>query len=258
MTAEDQALLRVSEAEVHYGRVRALKRVTLDVAAGEIVTVLGANGAGKSTLMKAVAGLVAPARGEIRFEGQSITRLGAHRRTAIGIALVPEGRMVFTPLTVRENLRLGMLSEGWFGGRKLFSERLAVVVELFPPLRDRLDTPAGDLSGGQQQMLAVGRALMSDPRLLLLDEPSLGLAPQVIESLFRTLVTLNEEHDVTIFLAEQNIDNALAIADRGYVLEVGTVALTDTAEGLLGRGDVEDVYLGRRAAYAEAESGRRP
>jgi branched-chain amino acid transport system ATP-binding protein len=251
MTDRDSALLKVADLRVAYGRVRALKGISLEVSRGEIVTVLGANGAGKSTMMKAIAGLVPAIGGGIEFAQRPIERLGAHRRAGTGIALVPEGRMVFTPLTVRENLRLGMLSDSWFGGRRTFEERVAKVLDLFPALGSRMDAPAGDLSGGQQQMLAVGRALMSEPQLLLLDEPSLGLAPQVIESLFRTLLALNEEHDVTILLAEQNIDNALAIADRGYVLEVGEIALTDSAEALLDRGDVEDVYLGRRVQYAD-------
>lgn len=255
MRDRDGALLQVADLRVSYGRVRALKGISLEVSRGEIVTVLGANGAGKSTLMKAIAGLVPATSGGIEFAGRPFERLGAHRRAGIGVALVPEGRMVFAPLTVRENLRLGMLSESWFGGRRTFEERVTKVLDLFPALGGRMDAPAGDLSGGQQQMLAVGRALMSDPQLLLLDEPSLGLAPQVIENVFRTLLALNEEHDVTILLAEQNIDNALAIADRGYVLEVGEIALTGTAEALLDRGDVEDVYLGRRAEYADLPPG---
>ncbi len=250
MTTGDAVLLQISDLHVRYGRISAIRGVSLGVSKGEIVAVLGANGAGKSTLMKAPAGLVPVWKGDIRFRGESISGLAAHRRSAIGIALVPEGRTVFAPLTVEQNLRLGMLSAGWVGKRALFRDRLEWVLEIFPILRDRLRVRAGELSGGQQQMLAIGRALMSDPALLLLDEPSLGLAPRVVEGLFQTLVDLNERHGTTVLLSEQNIDNALAIADRAYVLEVGEVAIADSAEGLLRRGDVEDVYLGRRREYA--------
>lgn len=242
------SLLDVSDLRVRYGRIAALKGVSLHVEEGEIVAVLGANGAGKSTLMKAIAGLVPVSEGDIELTGKSILHVPAHKRASIGIALVPEGRMIFAPLPVEQNLRLGMLSAAWFGAQKLFRERLDHVLELFPALKPKLKSRAGELSGGQQQMVAVGRALMSDPKLLMLDEPSLGLAPMVIEDLFQTLVTLNEQHGVTILLAEQSTDNALAIADRGYVLQVGEVAIEDDAEALLKRGDVADVYLGRRAA----------
>jgi branched-chain amino acid transport system ATP-binding protein len=252
MNAEQQQpLLEVTGLQVSYGRIAALHGVDLRVLPGEIVTVLGANGAGKTTLMKAVAGLLPARAGSIRLRGEDITHLPAHRRVAGGVALVPEGRLLFSPLTVRENLRLGMLTAGWAGKGQLFAERLDWVMSIFPALRDKLGAASGDLSGGQQQMVAVGRALMSAPSCLLLDEPSLGLAPKIIEQMFETLLTLNEDHDLTVLLAEQNIDNALGIADRGYVLQVGNVAVTDDAETLLRRGDVEDVYLGRRSAYAQ-------
>jgi branched-chain amino acid transport system ATP-binding protein len=256
-TRDNNQLLKVADLHVHYGRIAALKGVSLGVSAGEIVAVLGANGAGKSTLMKALAGLVPVRKGEIRFLGEPIVRLNAHKRSSIGMSLVPEGRMVFAPLTVRENLRLGMLSDKWVGGGGLFQERLERVFELFPALRNRLRTPAGDLSGGQQQMVVIGRALMSDPKVLLLDEPSLGLAPRVIEDLFETILTLNEEHGVTVLLTEQSIDNALAIADRAYVFQVGEVILSDSAEALLERSDVENVYLGRSLEYGGQEENKR-
>jgi branched-chain amino acid transport system ATP-binding protein len=248
MNGQDQSpLLEVSELHVNYGRITAVKGVSFGVSTGEIVAILGPNGAGKSTLMKALAGLVPVQRGEIQFSGESIVQVSAYKRSSIGMVLIPEGRMIFAPLTVKENLRLGMLSDKWIGGKDLFQARLEGVLNIFPVLRDRLRTPAGDLSGGQQQMVAIGRGLMSDPKLLLLDEPSLGLAPRVIEDLFRTILALNEEHEVTVLLAEQSIDNALAIADRAYVLQLGEVALSDSAEALLEQGDLEDVYLGRKA-----------
>jgi branched-chain amino acid transport system ATP-binding protein len=251
MNDEPRPMLEAADLHAGYGRIAALKGVDLHVVSGEIVTVLGANGAGKTTLMKTLAGLLPARRGSIHLRGEDITHLAGHRRVAGGLALVPEGRMLFGPLSVKENLRLGMLSAGWVGKGQLFAERLAWVLEVFPALRDKLGSPSGDLSGGQQQMVAVGRALMSTPTCLLLDEPSLGLAPRIIEQMFETLLNLNEDHDLTVLLAEQNIDNALGIADRSYVLQVGEVVLVDSAEALLERGDVEDVYLGRRTTYAE-------
>jgi branched-chain amino acid transport system ATP-binding protein len=251
MNHERRPLLEVADLHAGYGRMAVLKGVDLQVFPGEIVTVLGPNGAGKTTLMKSLAGLLPARHGSIRLADEDITHLPAHRRVAGGLALVPEGRLLFGPLSVRENLRLGMLSAGWTGKRQLFAERLEWVLQVFPALHDRLGAASGDLSGGQQQMVAVGRALMSAPTCLLLDEPSLGLAPRIIEQMFETLLNLNEDHGLTVLLAEQNIDNALGIADRGYVLQVGEVALVDSAEALLERGDVEDVYLGRRTTYAE-------
>jgi branched-chain amino acid transport system ATP-binding protein len=240
--------LSVTNLQVAYGQALALHGVSLEVRQGEIVTVLGANGAGKTTLMKAIAGLLPARGGDVQLDGEGLEGIGPEKRIGMGIALVPEGRMIFAPLTVLENLRLGMWSAGWLGQLQLFQERLERVVDLFPILGDRLKTPAGDLSGGQQQMLAVGRALMSKPKLLLLDEPSLGLAPRVIEDIFQTVMRLSENEGMTALFAEQNIDNALAIADRAYVLEVGEVAVSGNAEDLLHRGDIEAAYLGRRSA----------
>jgi branched-chain amino acid transport system ATP-binding protein len=241
----DARLLEVRDLIVRYGRVSALKGVNLEVGKGEIVAVLGANGAGKSTLLRALGGLEPVAQGDIGFRGQSIVKLAAHRRTRLGISLVQEGRSVFAPLSVHENLRLGMLSKGLFGVRAALRERIDWVLEVFPALRNRTGMRAGELSGGQQQMLAIARALMSEPVLLLLDEPSLGLAPVIVEDLFQRLVDLNERHGLSVLISEQNIDNALAIADRGYVFEVGEVALADSAERLAQRVDIEDIYLGR-------------
>lgn len=243
-------LLRVERLHVRYGRISALKGVSLHVASGEIVAILGANGAGKSSLMRALGGLEPIWNGDVFLAGKSIIGLPAHLRPKIGISLVLEGRSVFAPLTVRENLRLGMLSEGVTGKHALFKERMDTVCEIFPALRSRTEMRAGELSGGQQQMLAIARALMSNPKLLLLDEPSLGLAPIVVEELFQSLLTLTEKTGLTVLLAEQNIDNALAISDRGYVFEVGEVAVTDTAKHLVENVNLEDIYLGRRIATA--------
>jgi branched-chain amino acid transport system ATP-binding protein len=238
-------LLEVTHLHVRYGPISALKGVSLSVCPGEVVAILGANGAGKSTLMRALAGLEPVWKGEIRFNGESIAKQPSHRRSRSGIALVLEGRSVFAPLSVRENLRLGMLSEGLVGKHRLFTERMDWVCAIFPALRSRTEVRAGELSGGQQQMLAIARALMSKPRFLLLDEPSFGLAPIIVEELFQTLIDLNQQTGLTVLLAEQNIDNALAIADRAYVFEVGEVAIADTAEHLLEKFNLEDIYLGR-------------
>jgi branched-chain amino acid transport system ATP-binding protein len=256
MTRPNAPVIDVRELTVGYGELLALKEVSLHAHAGEFVAVLGANGAGKSTLLNCIAGLVSGRGGEIVHEGFPLDRVPAHERVGRRVALVPEGRMTFGPLTIAENLRLGMLTDGWFGKRALFEQRLGPVLDLFPALKDRLGVPVGELSGGQQQMVAIGRALMSEPRLLLLDEPSLGLAPQVIDDVFAALQRLNEERGLTILLAEQNIESALELADRAYVLQVGRVALHDSASALLERTDVEDVYLGRRAEL-EVEVGRK-
>jgi branched-chain amino acid transport system ATP-binding protein len=238
-------LLELEGVDVRYGRIAAVKGVSVTLADGEIVAMLGANGAGKSSLMRAIAGLEPVAAGAVRFRGKSLVGMPAHKRVGLGIALVPEGRSVFGPLTVRENLRLGMLSRGFFVAAAEFDAHMEEVLALFPVLRQRQSVRAGELSGGQQQMLAIARALMSRPTLLLLDEPSLGLAPVIVEELFAKLVELNERAGLSVILAEQNIDNALAISDRAYVFEVGQVALTGPAAELRHRSDVEDVYLGR-------------
>lgn len=238
-------LLVLRDLKVRYGRIAAVKGVSLAFGEGEIVAILGANGAGKSTLMRAVTGLEPLAGGDIRFRGRSITDIPAHKRVRLGISLVQEGRSVFGPFTVIENLRLGMFAKGLFITAPEMRARMDEVLETFPMLAQRLDIRAGELSGGQQQMLAIARALMSRPSLLLLDEPSLGLAPVIVEELFMKIVELNEKAGLTVVLAEQNIDNALAIADQAYVFEVGHLALSGTADELRQRSDIEDIYLGR-------------
>jgi len=235
-------MLEVAGLGAAYGRVRVLNDVTLTVAAGECVTVIGANGAGKSTLLRCVAGLLRPAVGRVSFDGVEVTGLGAEKLVRRGMALVPEGRMLFGPMTVAENLRLGAYCRGRAAAMQT-AEDLARVHGLFPVLAERASQPAATLSGGEQQMLAVGRALMSRPRLLLLDEPSLGLAPKVITGIFAALDELRRA-GLTILLVEQDARLALRHADRGYVMRTGRVALTGPAADLAANDDVRLIYLG--------------
>ena len=221
-----------------YGRIEVLHGVSLDVARGEIVTLIGANGAGKTTLMHAIAG-VQPSVGAIRFEGEDIARVPAHLRVARGISLVPEGRQLFAPLSVRDNLRLGTRSRSGASTVK----GLDRVCALFPMLAEMLEVSAGALSGGQQQMLAIGRALMAGPRLLLLDEPSMGLAPNVVDQVLAAIRAL-KAGGLTILLVEQNARAALAVADRAYVLETGRIALSGSASQIGSDPRVREAYLG--------------
>jgi branched-chain amino acid transport system ATP-binding protein len=234
-------LLEVDDIRVKYGSVEALHGVSLYVDPGEIVTILGANGAGKSTLLRTVSGLLRPSSGEIRFEDRPLHRLPAHRIVETGIAQVPEGRRLFGTLTVRENLNLGA-----FAARdpSQVEKNRRWVHELFPVLKERSRQLAGTLSGGEQQMLAIARGLMGSPRLLLLDEPSLGLAPLLVKTIFQTIRHISER-GVTILLVEQNARAALKLAHRGYVMEVGNLVLQDSAERLLADPKVQHAYLGR-------------
>jgi branched-chain amino acid transport system ATP-binding protein len=232
-------MLRVDRLVSRYGRIEALHSVSLDVAAGEIVTLVGNNGAGKTTLLRAISGVQPLASGAVIFEGETINTMPAHVRVVRGIAQVPEGRQVFTPLSIEDNLRLGA-----FGRRDAHIARdLDRVYSLFPVLREKRALLAGGLSGGQQQMLAIGRALMSNPRLLLLDEPSMGLAPVLVNQILATLTALRKD-GVTILLVEQNVAAALAIADRAYVLETGSIVLDGNAADLARDPRVRDTYLG--------------
>jgi len=231
-------LLEVSGLTSHYGRIQALKGIDLAIDAGELVALVGANGAGKTTLLRTISGVQPASAGTIRFAGRDITRVQAHTRVGLGIAQVPEGRQVFDPLSVDDNLRLGA-----FRRQAHADERLDQVYARFPALAERQHQAAGTLSGGQQQMLAIGRALMGDPRLLLLDEPSMGLAPRLVEEIFRTVAEL-KEGGTTIFLVEQNAQAALAIADRGYVIETGRIVMEDTGKELLANDRVKEAYLG--------------
>ncbi len=233
-------LLEVRNLQVNYGNVRALHGVDLEVAEGEIVTILGANGAGKSTTLNAICGLVRTSGGEIFFKKEPIHRLPAHKVVSRKITQAPEGRRVFGTLTVQENLNLGAFTSK---NAQRVKESLDWIFELFPRLAERRDQLAGTLSGGEQQMLAIGRALMANPELLLLDEPSLGLAPVLVRQIFKTIRQINEA-GVTVVLVEQNARIALKLAHRGYVMEVGRIVMADSAGALLNDPDVVQAYLG--------------
>jgi len=239
------ALLAIDKLQVRYGQIEALKGISMHVDAGEVVALVGANGAGKTTLMRTISGLLKPAAGELSFDGRSLLHTGADRIVRAGIAQSPEGRRVFGTLSVAENLRLGAYSRP--DGD--LQAGLKQVYSLFPRLLERHKQYAGTMSGGEQQMLAIGRALMARPKLLLLDEPSLGLAPIVVKDIFKALAQIRRE-GVTILLVEQNVRMALKLADRGYVLEVGRVALEGSAQELLHSPDIQAAYLGGERAAA--------
>jgi branched-chain amino acid transport system ATP-binding protein len=236
------ALLKVDDIEVRYGAIRALKGVTFEVYEGEVVALLGANGAGKTTTQKTVSGMLRPALGEIVFDGERVDGIPAHQLISMGICHVPEGRRVFPRMTVHENLEMGA-----FRFKRPDMQVFDHVLELFPRLRERIKQPAGTLSGGEQQMLAIGRALMGKPRLLLLDEPSMGLAPLIVKQIFDIVREINQS-GVTVLIVEQNAAQALALADRGYVLETGEIVLTGTGRELLADDRVRAAYLGEEIA----------
>lgn len=232
-------MLSLHQVSAHYGKIQALHQVSLHINQGEIVTLIGANGAGKTTLLGTLCGDPRASEGSITFDGKNITNWQTAQIMREAIAIVPEGRRVFSRMTVEENLAMG----GFFADRDQYQERIARVYDLFPRLYERRAQRSGTMSGGEQQMLAIGRALMSQPRLLLLDEPSLGLAPIIILQIFDTIQQLREE-GMTIFLVEQNANQALKLADRGYVLENGHVVLEDTGAALLANEAVRSAYLG--------------
>ncbi|KFF71639.1 leucine/isoleucine/valine transporter ATP-binding subunit [Pectobacterium brasiliense] len=232
-------MLSLHQVSAHYGKIQALHQVSLHINQGEIVTLIGANGAGKTTLLGTLCGDPRATEGTITFDGKNITNWQTAQIMREAIAIVPEGRRVFSRMTVEENLAMG----GFFAERDQYQERIARVYDLFPRLYERRAQRSGTMSGGEQQMLAIGRALMSQPRLLLLDEPSLGLAPIIILQIFDTIQQLREE-GMTIFLVEQNANQALKLADRGYVLENGHVVLEDTGAALLANEAVRSAYLG--------------
>lgn len=238
-----QPVLSVRDLHVSYGGIRALKGISFDVPQGQIVTLIGANGAGKSTTLRAIAGLLRPDRGDILLNGQSIAGRNPREIVRLGITLVPEGRRVFPDMTVRENLLIGAYLRT---DKPDIEKDIKHVYGLFPRLEERSWQLAGTLSGGEQQMLAVGRALMSRPRLLMMDEPSLGLAPLVVRDIFSIIRTLNQE-GITILLIEQNARTALRNADYGYVLETGDLTLSGEGKELLGNRRVQDAYLGKAA-----------
>jgi branched-chain amino acid transport system ATP-binding protein len=232
-------VLKIEDVVSRYGRIEALHGVSLEVADNEIVTLIGNNGAGKTTLMRVISGVQPRARGRIQFDGEDIDSLAAHMRVARGIAQVPEARQVFAPLSVDDNLKLGAYRRR----DPKTGDALARIYDLFPVLKERRTHAAGNLSGGQQQMLAIGRALMSDPRLLLLDEPSMGLAPVLVDQILDAVVSLRKS-GVTILLVEQNVTAALAISDRAYVIETGRIVFTGASRDLANDPRVREAYLG--------------
>ena len=235
------ALLTVSNVETYYGPIMALRGVSFSVPAGSIVTILGANGAGKTTILKTVSGVMDPQKGTINLEGRAIHGLDPDRVARLGLSHVPEGREVFPFLTVRENLRMGAYTRR---DTDQVAKDLEMVVEYFPVLAARGEQRAGSLSGGEQQMLAIGRALMARPKVMLLDEPSLGLAPKLVKDIFEIIRRINRERGVTVLVVEQNANIALHTADYGYVLELGRIVMEDSCERLLQKDDIREFYLG--------------
>jgi branched-chain amino acid transport system ATP-binding protein len=238
--SEQEVLFEIRDLEVSYGSIAAIKGISLQVRKGEIVTILGANGAGKTTCMRTISQLLKAKAGSIKFKGQELTQMPAHKIVKLGISHSPEGRRVFGILTVEENLLLGAFSQP-----KMDRAVLNWVYELFPRLQERRKQLAGTLSGGEQQMLAIGRALMSKPEMLLLDEPSLGIAPILVKAIFKQIKEIAKS-GVTVLLVEQNAKAALKLADRGYVLDVGKIALSGTSAELLASEKVQEAYLGKK------------
>ena len=232
-------LLEIKNLSVNYGVITALHEISFSIQRGDIVTLIGANGAGKTTTLRAISGLVKAASGEVLYDGATITNTPAHKLVARGVAHVPEGRMIFANLTVMENLRMGAYLR-----RDNFQTELDYAFNIFPRLKERIGQIAGTLSGGEQQMLAIGRALMSKPKFLMLDEPSLGIAPLLVKTIFEKIVEINREQGITILLVEQNANLALEISNYGYVLETGRIILHDTAAALRQNPKVKSAYLG--------------
>ena len=237
---ENNSYLKISGLSVSYGGIQAVKNISLDVPKGKIVTLIGSNGAGKSTTLRTIAGVVKPKEGSIQFDGQEICGKSPDEIVSMGITLVPEGRRVFSNLTVLENLKIGA-----YVHTDRLDKDIAQVYELFPRLKEREWQFAGTLSGGEQQMLAVGRALMSRPKMIMMDEPSLGLAPLVVKNIFNIIKTINSE-GITVLLIEQNANLALKIADRAYVMETGTITMEGTGAELLANESIKEAYLGKR------------
>jgi len=237
-------MLRIRNLEAGYGKLRVLKGVSLHVSPGEIVIIIGANGAGKTTLLKTVSGMLKTRAGTVQFLDQSIDAAGMEEIVGRGCVLVPEGRQLFNTLSVKDNLILGAYSVARTGNRREVARRLEEIYQLFPVLHERADQMAGTLSGGEQQMVAIGRALMAGPRLIMMDEPSMGLAPLIVEKIFQTITAL-PELGKTVLLVEQNARASLEIADRGYVLETGQIVLSGTSRELLDNHDVQRAYLGK-------------
>ncbi len=234
-------MLKIRSLDVSYGGLKALSDVSLDVEDGQFITVVGPNGAGKTTLFKAISGVVSPSAGEITYKGQNLLALRPDERAQLGIAHVPEGRQVFASMTVMENLEMGAYTRK---ARARWHELLPAILELFPILSERRDQLAGTLSGGEQQMLAIGRGLASAPELLMLDEPSMGLAPAIVDAIFDRVQFVHRQHGMTILLVEQRVAEALELCDRGYVLETGRIVLEGPHETLIANAQVQRAYLG--------------
>jgi len=239
-----EGILQIRNLDTFYGQAQALKNISLHVNRGEIVTLIGANGAGKTTLLNSIAGVLKPRSGEIVFEDDEITGLASDKIVSRGVSLVPEGRQVFAPMTVMDNLLLGAYLRFGRGGREKIDRDLETIWDVFPILKERQNSYAGTLSGGEQQMLALSRALMSSPRLLLLDEPSMGLAPLMVKEIFRIIAEL-PRRGTTILLVEQNARAAFGIAGRGYVMETGRIVLQGSIEDLLNNQEIKRAYLGK-------------
>lgn len=237
-------MLKIKNLESGYGNLKVLRRVSMHVSPGEIVTIIGANGAGKTTLLHSISGLLKVRAGEVLFDKEDILRVTTEKIVSLGCSLVPEGRQVFSTMTVRENLLLGASVQYRKNRKERVHEDLERMYDLFPRLREREKQLAGTLSGGEQQMLAIGRALMARPKLIMMDEPSMGLAPLIVKDIFQIIMKLRNEGD-TVLLVEQNAKAALSIADRGYVLETGRIILQGPADDLLSNKDVQRAYLGR-------------
>ena len=234
------AMLEIKDLEVYYGMIQAIKGISFEVNEGEVIALIGANGAGKTTILHTISGLIAPKKGSITFEGQEITKISAHKIVENGLAQVPEGRRVFPSLSVLQNLKLGAYTRK---DKKEIDDTLKMIYERFPRLEERKNQPAGTLSGGEQQMLAMGRALMSKPRIILMDEPSMGLSPIFVNEIFDIIKQVSAS-GTTVLLVEQNAKKALSIADRGYVLETGKIVKEGKASDLLNDEAVKKAYLG--------------
>jgi branched-chain amino acid transport system ATP-binding protein len=248
--SDAQPILKVSNIESYYGPIMAIRGVSLSLQEGKVVTVLGANGAGKTTILKTISGVLDPLKGSVEFQGKPIQRMDPDKIVRLGISHVPEGREVFPFLTVRENLAMGAFLRT---NRDEVAQDLERIYGYFPRLKERLDQPAGQLSGGEQQMLAISRALMNRPKVLLLDEPSLGLSPLLVKEIFGIIRRVNTEQGVSILLVEQNAKMALETADYGYVLEVGRVVMDDTCQRLMQSKDIQEFYLGAKEDSARGE-----
>ena len=234
-------MLQINQIDVYYGDVQVLKKVSLDVKEGELVAVIGANGAGKTTLIKTISGILRPREGEIEFQGSCISTMDANKVVGLGVVQVPEGRLLFPEMSVYENLEMGAYL---MKDKKEFAKQIEFINDLFPILSEREKQLAGTLSGGEQQMLAIGRALMSSPKLIMFDEPSLGLAPKLVQTIFDMVVRINKELGVTVLLVEQNVQHSCQISDRAFVIENGEVVLQGTGKEMLENDHVRRAYLG--------------